>query len=153
MGAQPIEGAQRSICWFRAPPSGIHNSAAVTLLIAPTVAALGLIATVLVIRARYREKESLYESLRSERRAQIQKARQRALSGPVPVTPAQPVGPAPTPVRPATLVEPPSGIAAIRAQAIERGRLHNVAGLAALVVSLIVVLLGVLLAIVQSHTA
>lgn len=130
----------------------IHNSAAVTLLIAPTVAVLGLIATFLVVRARYREKESLYETLRAERQKQIQHARMRAIghtaapaAEPV-VAPAEPVAPAP-PEAPAT------GVAAIREQAIHRDRLRNVTGIVALVVSLVLVLLGVLLAIAQSHTA
>jgi hypothetical protein len=128
----------------------------VTLLIAPTVAVLGLIATFLVVRARYREKESLYETLRAERQKQIQHARLRAMgqtqaaASPAPAPPAAPVADPVAPVEPA---EPATGIAAIREQAIHRDRLRNVTGIVALVVSLVLVLLGILLAIAESHTA
>jgi hypothetical protein len=91
-----------------------------TIWVAPTVAALGLIATFIVVRARYREKQSLYETLRQERREQIERARQRA--GEVPELP---------PTRAALPARPASTVAA----------------LAALVVSLVLVLLGVTLAL------
>jgi hypothetical protein len=127
----------------------------VTLLIAPTVAALGLIATVLVIRARYREKESLYETLRAERQKQIQQARRRAI-GDSKATPPPPTPAVPAPAQAAAHSAPKtpvSGIAAIREEAIHRGRLRNVAGVTALVVSLAVVLLGVVLAIAEARAA
>jgi len=128
----------------------------VTLLIAPTIAVLGLVATFLVVRSRYREKQSLYETLRAERREQIEKARRRAVGEraatptPAPATesPAAAPAAAPTPARDG---EPPSGIAAIRAEAIQRGRGRNIVGVAALVASLVLVLLGVVLAIVESR--
>jgi hypothetical protein len=122
-------------------------------LVAPTVAALGVIATILVVRARYREKESLYETLRAERQKQIQEARLRAIG--------DPAGPTPPPATPVPAAEavtrapksPPSGVASIREHAIHRDRFRNVAGVTALVVSLILVLLGVLLAIAEGHVA
>jgi hypothetical protein len=127
----------------------------VTLLIAPTVAVLGLIATFLVIRSRYREKQSLYETLRAERREQIEKARRRAISeadepSPTP-TPAAATPASQPPEAVAPEGAPPSGIAAIRAEAIQRGRTRSIAGVAALVASLVLVLLGVVLAIVESR--
>lgn len=127
-----------------------------TLLIAPTVAALGLIATILVIRARYREKQSLYETLRVERQKQIQQARLRAIGDPNATPPPAPATPVPAPAAAAAPETPTpslSGIASIREQAIHRERLRNVAGMTALVVSLLVVLLGVLLAIAEAHAA
>jgi hypothetical protein len=124
----------------------------VTLLIAPAAAVLGLIATFVVIRARYREKESLYETLREERQKQIQQARLRAMGEPNtaatrPPAPAEPVGA----VESSRPDDPPSGLADVRAQTIRRDRLSNVTGIIALVVSLVLVLLGVLLAVAQTH--
>ncbi len=137
-----------------------------TLLIAPAVAFLGLVATFVVVRSRYRERQSLYEQLRSERRHQIEKARARVLSDPSPTpvmaaatqapAPAVPVAAAPaqrtsTSLAPSPLPEQQTVIAAIRAQAAERGRTRNVVGVAALAGSLALVLLGIMLAVVESH--
>jgi Flp pilus assembly protein TadB len=124
----------------------------VTLLIAPAAAVLGLIATFVVIRARSREKESLYETLRAERQKQIQQARLRAMgntdtAGTRPPAPAEPVEAVET-SRPE---DPRSELAELRAQRIHRDRLSNVTGIIALVVSLVLVLLGVLLAVAQTH--
>lgn len=132
---------------------GPHNSAAVSLLIAPTVAVLGLIATFLVVRSRYKEKQSLYETLRAERRQQIDKARRRAMREETPSQPPPATPPPATEVAagPAPEGAPPSGVAAIRAEAIQRGRARGVVGVAALVGSLALILLGVILAIVESH--
>src|SRR5581483_12521090 len=103
-------------------------------------------------RSRYREKQSLYETLRAERREQIEKARRRAVgeraATPTPAPATESPAAAPTPARDG---EPPSGIAAIRAEAIQRGRGRNIVGVAALVASLVLVLLGVVLAIVESR--
>lgn len=57
-----------------------HNLAALPVLLPPVIALLGVLATVFIVRTRYRVKHSLYKSVRQTRTRQIEEARRRALS-------------------------------------------------------------------------
>jgi hypothetical protein len=60
-------------------PTG-HNLAALPDLLPAVIALLGLIATLFVVRTRYRVKHSLYTSVRKNRTRQIEQARSRVLT-------------------------------------------------------------------------
>lgn len=54
------------------------------MLLPPVIALLGVVATVLVIRTRYRVKHSLYTSVRAGQTRHIERARKRALAAAAP---------------------------------------------------------------------
>jgi hypothetical protein len=104
------------------------NARALPLFLAPLIAVIGLLATLFVIRTRWRVKKSLYSTLRAERTAQLEAQKKRATD------PSYRLRHLPTPVR---AVEDGSG----------ESLLHAVAGYVSLSAALMTVLLGVLLAI------
>lgn len=103
-------------------------------MLGPLVAVLGLLAAFIAVRTRWRVRQSLYESLRTERRRQVEQARGRVVAGD---------GPPLTP--PPELAEPRE------IEVAEETFMQKVAAQLALVGALLAILLGVLLLIAAAR--
>ncbi len=106
------------------------------MLAGPLVALLGLLAVVFVLRTRWRVRRSLYESLRAERQRQIEAAHRRG--GGTGGEASAGRGPAEPPVE-----------AGVMAQRVRESRLQSAAGTAALVATVLLVVVGILLVVGQ----
>ena len=105
----------------------IADNASVRLLVLGLlIAALGLVAVLAVLRTRWRVRHSLYDSLRAERHRQVEEARARALGNATPTGDSSP-----------RVIESKGDLK------VRETTAQVLAGYAALVVALLLVLLGV----------
>ncbi len=119
-----------------------HNSPALLIWVAPLISVVGVVATAIVLRTRWRVRASLYESLREERQSKIAMARVRISS---PALRAVAVAPAQSLAIDSSAAREPAG------EEPSESRLHAAFGYVSLSAALLTILLGVLLLVGQAR--